>query len=194
MRLTGQLTLRATMRDIDLERVEAYLSQRSTRGRHASRFEDVEQVLIGRECAIAPPGGEVVRTNAGILFFGRDRQELIIQAEVVCVLYRDALGVGGYVDRKIITGTTQELIDEAEVFLNKHMTVGAKIEGWKRIDLPDYPIEALREAVVNAVIHRDYSRRGESIREFYHADRIEIHSPGLLLPAISFGPLHAGNW
>jgi len=155
---------RATMRDIDLERVEAYLSQRSTRGRHASRFEDVEQVLIGMECAIPTPSGEVVPTNAGILFFGRDPQQLIIQAEVVCVLYRDELGVGSYIDRKIITGTIQELIDEAEIFLNKHMTVGAKIEGWKRIDLPDYPIEALREAVVNAVVHRDYSRRGERIR------------------------------
>ena len=87
---------RATMRDIDLERVEAYLSQRSTRGRHASRFEDVEQVLIGMECAIPTPSGEVVPTNAGILFFGRDPQQLIIQAEVVCVLYRDALGVGGF--------------------------------------------------------------------------------------------------
>ncbi len=193
MRLTGQLTLRATMRDIDLERVEAYLSQRSTRGRHASRFEDVEQVLIGMECAIPTPSGEVVPTNAGILFFGRDPQQFIIQAEVVCVLYRDALGVGGYVDRKIITGTTQELIDEAEVFLNKHMTVGAKIEGWKRIDLPDYPIEALREAVVNAVIHRDYSRRGESIRVFYYADRIEIHSPGLLLPGITVEQMQRGN-
>ena len=184
---------RATMRDIDLERVEAYVSQRSTRGRHASRFEDVEQVLIGMECAIPTPSGEVVPTNAGMLFFGRDPQQLIIQAEVVCVLYRDALGVGGYVDRKIITGTTQELIDEAEVFLNKHMTVGAKIEGWKRIDLPDYPLEALREAVVNAVIHRDYSRRGESIRVFYYADRVEIHSPGLLLPGITVEQMQRGD-
>jgi predicted HTH transcriptional regulator len=184
---------RATMRDIDLERVEAYLSQRSTRGRHASRFEDVEQVLIGMECALATPGGEVIPTNAGILFFGRDPQQLLIQAEVVCVLYRDTLGVGGYVDRKIITGTIQELIDEAEYFLNKHMTVGAKIEGWKRIDLPDYPIEALREAVVNAVIHRDYSRRGESIRVFYYSDRIEIHSPGLLLPGITVEQMQRGD-
>jgi ATP-dependent DNA helicase RecG len=184
---------RATMRDIDLERVEAYLSQRSTRGRHASRFEDIEQVLIGMECAIPTPGGEVIPTNAGILFFGRDPQQLIIQAEVVCVLYRDELGVGSYIDRKIITGTIQELIDEAEIFLNKHMTVGAKIEGWKRIDLPDYPIEALREAVVNAVVHRDYSRRGESIRVFYYADRIEIHSPGLLLPGITVEQMQRGE-
>src|ERR1700731_2886533 len=82
---------------------------------------------------------------------------------------------------------------EAEIFLNKHMTVGAKIERWKRIDLPDYPIEALREAIVNAVIHRDYSRRGEGIRVFYYADRVEIHSPGLLLPGITVEQMRRGE-
>jgi ATP-dependent DNA helicase RecG len=83
--------------------------------------------------------------------FGHDPQQHIIQSEVVCVLYRDASVVGWYADRKIITGTIQELIDETEAFLSQHIPVGGRIEGWKRIDLPDYPLEALREAVVNAV-------------------------------------------
>ncbi|MFL5587235.1 MAG: hypothetical protein ACJ8DI_06205 [Ktedonobacteraceae bacterium] len=56
------------------------------------------------------------------------------------------------------------------------MAVGAKIVGWKRIDLPEYPIEAFREAVVNAIVHRDYSRTGESIRVFYYSARVEIHN------------------
>jgi ATP-dependent DNA helicase RecG len=85
-----------------------------------------------------------------------------------------------------------ELIDETETFLNKYIAVGAKIEGWKRIDLPEYPIEALREAIVNAVIHRDYSRVGESTRIFYYSDRIEIHSPGLLLPGITVEQMSRG--
>lgn len=182
----------ATMEDIDPARVGAYLSQRSTLSRLHSRLDDIEQTLIGLKCARRVQE-KTVPTNAGILFFGHDPQQHIIQSEVVCVLYRDALGVGGYVDRKIITGTVQEQIDETEMFLNQHMPVGARIEGWKRIDLPDYPIEALREAVVNAVIHRDYSRRGESIRVFYYADRIEIHSPGLLLPGITVEQMRRGE-
>jgi predicted HTH transcriptional regulator len=102
----------------------------------------------------------------------------------VCPVSR-YVGRRGYADRKIITGTIQELIDETEAFLTQHVPVGGRIEGWKRIDLPDDPLEALREAVVNAVIHRDYTRRGESIRVFYYADRIEVHSPGLLLPGVT---------
>ena len=101
--------------------------------------------------------------------------------------------MGRYIDRKNITGTIQELIDEAEAFLNRYIAVGARIEGWKRIDLPEYPIEALREAVVNAVIHRDYSWSGESIRIFYYTDRIEIHSPGLLLPGITVEQMERGE-
>jgi predicted HTH transcriptional regulator len=76
----------------------------------------------------------------------------------VCPVSR-YVGCRGYADRKIITGTIQELIDETEAFLTQHVPVGGRIEGWKRIDLPDYPLEALREAVVNAVIHRDYTSR-----------------------------------
>jgi predicted HTH transcriptional regulator len=151
------------LQDIDLEHVHAYLRQRSSHATQSSRFEDIEQVLIGMDCATVTAHGEVLPTNTGVLFFGVHPQDSLPQSEVVCVLFRDELGVGGYLDRKIITGTMPTLIDETELFLQKHIAVGARIEGWKRIDLPQYPIEALREAIVNAVVHRDYSREGESI-------------------------------
>jgi ATP-dependent DNA helicase RecG len=184
---------KATMQDIDLERVKLYLDQRSTRNRHGSQFEDLESVLIGMDCATVVNGSKVLPTNVGMLFFGSNPQWFLPQSEVVCVLYRDELGVGGYLDRKIVTGTLQELIDESEAFLNRYVAVGAKIERWKRVDLPEYPIEALREAIVNAVVHRDYSRTGESVRVFYYSDRIEIHSPGLLLPGITVEQMARGE-
>lgn len=182
----------ATMKDIDPERVEGYVRQRSARSRSFRRFDNLQQFLIGLKCARIV-NRKTVPTNAGLLFFGYDPQQHLIQSEVVCVLYRDTTGVGGYADRKIITGTVQELIDETEAFLTQHIPVEGRIEGWKRIDLPEYPIEALREAVVNAVIHRDYSRRGESIRVFYYADRIEVHSPGLLLPGVTVEQMRRGE-
>ncbi|OLD64042.1 MAG: hypothetical protein AUF65_00545 [Chloroflexi bacterium 13_1_20CM_50_12] len=184
---------KATMVDIDVARVETYLHQRSGRSQGSGRFDDLEMVLVGMECAKVMPNGEIQPTNAGVLFFGNDPQQDIFQSEVVCVLFRDELGVGGYIDRKIIRGTIQELIDDTEAFFNKYMMVGAKIVGWKRIDLPEYPIEALREAAVNAVIHRDYSRVGESLRVFYYPDRVEIHSPGSLMPGISIEQMERGE-
>lgn len=182
----------ATMADIDMDHVQKHLMLRSLRNGHGVRFDDLEKILISMGCAAIANSGEVAPTNAGILFFGRDPQQFIRQSDIVCVLFRDELGAGGYIDKRSIKGTLQHLIDEAEMFLDKHLTVGAKIDGWKRVDLPEYPLEALREAIVNAVIHRDYSKAGESIRVFYYPDRVEIHNPGLLLPGITVEQMREG--
>jgi ATP-dependent DNA helicase RecG len=71
--------------------------------------------------------------------------------------------------------------------------VGARVEGFKRIDIPEYSLEVLREAVINAVVHRDYSKGGESIRVFCYPDRVEIHNPGLLLPGITVEQMERGE-
>jgi ATP-dependent DNA helicase RecG len=109
--------LKAAMEDIDLEKVEDQLRRRSTRSRQAGRFENIEQVLIGMECAVALDDGKVVPTNAGILFFDHEPQVHIMQSEIDCVLFRGAMGASRYTDKKVITGTVQELIDGAETFL-----------------------------------------------------------------------------
>ena len=111
----------------------------------------------------------------------------------MCVLFRETVGASRYADRKFVTGTLQELIDGAEAFLNRYIAVGARVEGWKRIDIPEYSLEVLREAVINAVVHRDYNKRGESVRVFYYPDRVEVHSPGLLLPGITVEQMERGE-
>src|SRR6266700_3083850 len=182
----------ATMEDIDLEKVKAYLALRSAHTRQASRFENNERVLIGMRCAVGTSDG-IVPTNAGLLLFGHHPQEYIVQGDIACVLFRETVGASRYADRRIVTGTLQELIDGAELFLSRYIAVGARVEGFKRIDIPEYSLEVLREAVINAVVHRDYSKRGESIRVFYYPDRVEIHSPGLLLPGITVEQMERGE-
>lgn len=65
------------------------------------------------------------------------------------------------------------------------MKVGRRIEGFVGVDYREYPQESVREALVNAVVHRDYSRRGQRIRVFMFDDRIEVYSPGPLPPGVS---------
>jgi len=90
-----------TIEDLDLEKVRAYLAQRSATTRQASRFEDVERVLIGMGCAVIVDKN-VVPTHAGLLFFGRDPQLHLIQSDVACVLFRETVGASRYADRRIV--------------------------------------------------------------------------------------------
>ncbi len=183
----------AIMGDIDLEKVKGYLTRYSADTRQASHFKDLERVLLGMECAIRTKNGNMVPTNAGLLFFGYHPQEHIIQSDVACVLFRETVGASRYADRRMITGTLQELIDGTELFLSRYIAVGAKVEGFKRIDILEYSLEVLREAVINAVVHRDYSKRGESVRVFCYPDRVEVHNPGLLLPGITVEQMERGE-
>jgi ATP-dependent DNA helicase RecG len=181
---------RASLDDLDDTRVEQYLAFRTARSRQNLRHTSREELLVGLSCAAPEPQSDLLRpTNVGMLMFGYDPQWHIPQSEVVCVRYADDIGVRRYADRQIITGTALEVIDATERYLANVIAVSGEIIGFKRVDKPEYPIEALREAVVNAVVHRDYSREGEAIRVFMYSDRIEVHSPGLLPPGISLDDL-----
>jgi predicted HTH transcriptional regulator len=60
----------ATMEDMDLEKVQAFITQRSASSRQSGRFKNIERVLIGMRCAVEVRPGTIVPTNAGMLFFG----------------------------------------------------------------------------------------------------------------------------
>lgn len=184
----------ATLEDLDRDIIQELITTRPERIRSTRRLDNLEELLINLDCAVRGAGGEPTRpTNAGMLLFGKYPQRFIIQAEVVCVLYSENLGSRRYTDRRIITGSVRELIDKAESFLHLYIPVPARVEGFHRIDEPDYPLEVLREAIVNAVVHRDYSLEGESIRIFYYPDRIEIRNPGQLLPGLTVEDLEQGR-
>ncbi|HWS83299.1 MAG TPA: ATP-binding protein [Ktedonobacteraceae bacterium] len=193
----AQPVLRATLEDLDMTLVETFLEGRPIRNKVAGRLSRLDEILINLGSAIAVEderNQQIIRpTNAGMLLFGYSPQQFLIQAEVVCVLYLDNLGMRRYADRRILHGTITQQIDQAEVFFKQYVPVAGYMDGFHRRDEPDYPLDALREAVVNAVVHRDYSLRGEAVRIFYYPNRIEIHNPGLLLPGITLIDLQQGK-
>lgn len=154
LRWETALCPRATLADLDLTRLEQLLAHRAASSRRYKRFERTEDLLVQLECAARDPlTGELRPTNVGLLLFGINPQLHLPYSEVVCIKYLDDLGAGRYLDRKNLTGTLTDLIDQAAEFFLRHMNVGGQITGFTRQDLPEYPIEALREAVVNAVVH-----------------------------------------
>ncbi len=189
---------RATIDDLNLDKVSEYQEYRAATNRRPSRLSDPVELLIKLNCAVLLEGGihsdkPIVRpTNAGLLLFGHAPEDFLTQAEIVATFYQDSSGVRRYTDRKILAGTVAEQIDQAGEFLQRWTPVSAHVDGFRRIDEPALPVEALREAVINAVVHRDYSLAGTAVRIFYYPDRVEIYNPGLLLPGISIEQLQQG--
>ena len=119
--------------------------------------------------------------NAGILFFGKRRQKYLRQAYVTCVLYR---GIDRYkiLDRKDFRDDPVTDYENAFIFLQQHLNLKYVIKGGgPRLEIPEVPYEALREALMNAVIHRDYFEEGVRVMVEIFDDRVEISNPGELL-------------
>jgi len=116
-------------------------------------------------------------TLAGLLLLGREPQTFLPYAQINAAQFAGIDVVDAPSDRKDLTGKLADQLEGAMRFLNVHLRVQHKINGFEPERFPELPEEALREALVNALVHRDYTVRGP-IRLFVFRDRIEIHSPG----------------
>ncbi len=120
-------------------------------------------------------------TNAGLLLCD---QGLLKQSRIFCTkwkgLIKGSLKEDAY-DDKEYTGSIITLLNNAEMFIKNNSKISWYIDGMKRIEKKDYPLEAVREAIVNAIIHRDYQIIGSEIHIDMFDDRLEITSPGGML-------------
>lgn len=127
--------------------------------------------LIWQNDAIHP-------TAAGMLLLGKNPEAFFPQVRIAA----NAFGGkerGEPIDRENIRDALPLAIERTFQFLKRNMRHTTRIEGFTKVEIREYPYEALREAVVNAVAHRDYDLAGSCIRVEKYVDRIEIVSPGL---------------
>jgi ATP-dependent DNA helicase RecG len=122
-----------------------------------------------------------IPTNAGLLLFGENPavERRFPQCEITLVRYRGRDMSDEFI-REDIRDTLVEAVRRAEMWLSEHMRRGSRMVGLERQDWAQFPHGALREALVNAVAHRDYAARGEGIRIALFGDRMECYSPGRL--------------
>ncbi len=120
-----------------------------------------------------------VPTNAGLLLFGKEIDRFFPQCEVTLVRYRGREMSDEFL-REDLRDTLVETIRRAELWLSEHMRRGSRMIRLERQDWVQFPPGAVRETLVNAVAHRDYTIRGEGIRIGLFGDRMECYSPGRL--------------
>lgn len=185
----------ASLADFDQELLEKFLAKE--RSEHPRVFKgDTEKDLLKLQVLTREQDGRVVPTLAGLLAFAEYPQQFFPQLTVTCTAYVGTSksgqpGKARYLDNVSLAGPIPYLVQDAVAFVKKNMRTGGVIREALRYELPDYPLEAVREAVTNALMHRDYSpgARGAQIQLNMYADRMEVQSPGGLFGTVTLDAL-----
>ena len=195
-----ELAKAASVADLDEKQVQVYLDRiQRTRGSIWNRLRLGDKDLIDQLLSLDVLGRDnesVHPTLAGLLVFGIWPQKYYPSLMISFVKYfgvdAETKGARGerFQDNAQFEGPLPEVIDRAVTRCISNMKQATLIEGVINRMIPEYPEEALREALVNAVAHRDYSTYvlGSQVRVEMYADRLEIISPGGL-----FGPVSLTN-
>ncbi len=167
------LILQATLTDLDLE------AFREFRERVVGDVSANDRQLLLNWKLVREYEGDLYPTVAAILLFGRAPQRFIPYAYISAARIPGEDTAGEPSDVKRIDGKLFTILEDTARFLHIHLRIPHKIEGFQPEDKPELPEAALREVVVNALVHRDYTIHAP-IRIFILDDRVEVRSPGRL--------------
>lgn len=176
---------RAEIEDLNEEKIEKYLTNIKTKKPNLSKFSD--EKILKLNGIIENSTGKIRPTLAGMMVFGEYPQAFLPQLFIACIVVpgRKIGDIGElgqrFDDNERVEGTLEEMLEGALNFVRRNIGVMVIIDdNGKRKDVPAYPMKALREAIANALIHRDYSQNTEGAYIYLRIfdDRIEILNPG----------------
>ncbi len=174
----GEPVAGATLVDLEKEVLDEYMRLRQERGRRPLQGNLQDHLVeMGAMLEDGTP------TVAGMLLFGKYPQAFLPQSGIIFVKFlgKDARGrdgLAGYGRRVEINGPIARMVERAWSVTREEMQVEAVVQGLRRQEMPEYPSFAVREALVNAVCHRDYRLSGRRVEIRMYDDRLEVISPG----------------
>ena len=194
----------ASLDAFDLRRLRDYLIQ--VIGGSAPATEDFDgwETLLRNIELMTVSGAQHVATIDGLLIFGRNPNRYVPQSGIRAICYTGSdPDYATRADEDLrgpmvpLKGTNESivetgLVEQAWDFVRRNTTPTARIEGGRRIDRWEYPEIVIREAIVNALVHRDYSISGTDIMLAIYSDRLEIQSPGRLPNTVTIDGMKSG--
>jgi predicted HTH transcriptional regulator len=124
-------------------------------------------------------GGRETPTQGAVLLFGKDRRRLFPDATIRCARFLGS-DTARFADQTEIDEHLPKAVESAISFIERHTRQGFTIGRVRRQEQPEYPPEVVREAIINAVVHADYTIGGAGTKVAIFDDRLEITNPGFL--------------
>jgi ATP-dependent DNA helicase RecG len=181
----------ATIDDIELHKVREYFLKYHEINLKDVNDTELKDILNNADLMKRAEYGEVL-TVGGLLLFGKKPQKFLPNSGITFAYFQGDDLSDELFDRKVIEGTLPELIDETVKSIQQNLKKPSKIRGLKRIEKA-LPKEVLREAVTNAVTHRNYTI-GAEIRIYMFSNRIEVRSPGALPNTVTVEKMKIGSY
>jgi ATP-dependent DNA helicase RecG len=180
----------ATLADLDMRRLTSYFTDVREQGAPDANNDSAWKSLLFNTEIMVEDG----ITVSGILLFGRTPNRFLPQAGIDAAAYQGVDKDYAAIERSALRGPMTPLlskageiveaglVEQALAFIQRNTAVSGRLEngGARRENLSDYPREAVREAIVNALVHRDYLLSGTDIELAIYEDRLEVTSPGRL--------------
>jgi len=169
--------LTSSFDDLDYPRMHRYFLE--SRGINLLNIdkEELLRILVNTKI-LAEEEGRKVCTVGGILLFGREPAQVLPSAGIVFAAFSGTNVTDNISDRKVLGGTLASNIDDTCRIVYTNLSVPETIEGLRQKQYWPIPEIVLREGIVNALVHRDYTISGAKVRVFLFKDRLEIRSPG----------------
>jgi ATP-dependent DNA helicase RecG len=156
------------------------------------KFEEEDVVNILKNIDVLDDLGQHL-TVGGNLVFGINPQKFMPEAVISFGRFKGNEISSELIDKKIFEGTLDSQIDNCLSSIKANFLYSSDIEGLKRVDTHNnIPDKVIRELLVNASVHRDYSITGSRIRVFIFDNRLEIRSPGKLPNSVSIDKMKFG--
>ena len=156
--------------------------------RRAGQDTSTDAMTVLENLSLLTTHGEIC--NGAVLLFAANTQRFFPESLVRCARFAGTTSVT-FIDQVTITGTALHQLDEALRFVTRNTRQSLRITGKAEHEtIPEYPLDAVREAIVNAICHRNYTETG-NIQVRIYDDRFEVWNPGTLPPGLTFEALYS---
>lgn len=180
-----------SINDLNIDIIRDYFMKYNTFDLFEESKEVVERILLNADI-LKEYNGKKFCTVGGLLVFGKNPEKYLPQNGVSFAHFNGNEITDELIDKKIITGRIQDVAEQLMVVIKNNMLTPSVINGLKREEREEYPMIVMREAIVNSLVHRNYSISGSKIRVLMYNDRIEFRSPGRLPNTVTIEKMKIG--